>query len=81
MRFVVLGDDQATAGFLVESMHDAGPRHAADAAELAFAMMQQRVDERVCLVSRLPDARRVRRFVRDQQAASSNKISSGISSG
>ena len=32
-------------------MDDAGPRHAADAAELPRAMMQQRVDERVFLVA------------------------------
>ena len=32
VRFVVLGDDEAAAGFLVEPVDDARPRHAADAA-------------------------------------------------
>ena len=49
--FVVFGDDEAAAGFLVEPVDDAGPGHAADAAERAPAMMQQGVDERVFLVS------------------------------
>ena len=51
MRLVIFGDDEAAAGFLVEPVDDAGPRHAADAAQRAFAMMQQRVDERVFLVT------------------------------
>lgn len=51
MRFVVFGDDEAAAGFLVEPMHDAGPGNAADAAERAPAMVEQGVDERVFLVS------------------------------
>ena len=51
MRRIVLGDDEASAGFLVEPMHDAGARDAADAAELSGAVMQQGVDERAFLVS------------------------------
>ena len=51
VRFIIFGNDQAAAGFLVEPVDDARPRHAADAAEFAAAMMQQRVDERVFLVS------------------------------
>ena len=51
MRLVVFGNDEAAAGFLVEPVDDARPRDAADAAEFAVAMMQQRVDERVFLVS------------------------------
>ncbi len=51
MRLVVFGDDEAAAGVLVEPVDDAGPRHAADAAQLPGAMMQQRVDERVFLVA------------------------------
>ena len=51
VRLIVLGDDEAAAGFLVEPVDDARPRHAADAAQRAFAMMQQRVDERVFLVA------------------------------
>ena len=50
MGRVVLGDDEAAAGLLVEPMHDAGSCHATDAAELAGAMMQQRVDERALFV-------------------------------
>ena len=51
MRLVVFGDDEAAAGFLVEPVDDAGPGHAADAAQRPLAMMQQRVDERVFLVA------------------------------
>ena len=51
VRPVIFGDDEAAAGFLVEPVDDAGPRHAADAAQRAFAMVQQRVDERVFLVA------------------------------
>jgi hypothetical protein len=49
--FVILGDDEASAGFLVEAVDDAGAGDAADAAELARAMVEQGVDERVFLVS------------------------------
>ena len=51
VRFVVFGDDEAAAGFLVEPVDDAGPRDAADAAERTLAVMEQGVDERVFLVS------------------------------
>ena len=50
VRLVIFGDDEAAAGFLVEPVDDARSRHAADAAQRTFAMMQQRVDERVFLV-------------------------------
>ena len=46
MRLIGLGDDQQSAGILVEPMHDAGPRHAADAGEARAAMGDQRVDQR-----------------------------------
>ena len=46
MRLVGLGDDQQPARVLVEAMHDAGPRHAADAGEAGAAMGDQRVDQR-----------------------------------
>jgi len=42
---VVLGDDDAAAGFLVESVNDAGALFAADAGEV-FAMVEQGIDER-----------------------------------
>ena len=48
--FVVLRHDQAAAGFLVQPVDDARARDAADAAQLARAMVQQRVDERVLFV-------------------------------
>src|SRR5438552_10687388 len=51
MGGVVFGDDQAAARFLVEPMHDARTRHAANAAELARAMVEQPIDERAVLVS------------------------------
>ena len=51
VRFIILGDDQAAAGFLVEPMDDAGARDAADAAEFARAMVEQGVDERVFLIA------------------------------
>jgi hypothetical protein len=40
MRFIGLGDHQATCRFLVETMNDPWTCHAADAAKLAVAMMQ-----------------------------------------
>ena len=45
MGGVVFGHHQAAAGFLVKAMDDAGAGHAADAAELAGAMVQQGVDQ------------------------------------
>jgi len=51
VRFVIFGDDEAATGFLVEPVDDAGPRHAADAAQRAAAVIQQGVDERMFLVS------------------------------
>ena len=51
VRFIIFGHDQAAAGFLVEPVDNARARDAADAAEFAAAMMQQRVDERMFLVS------------------------------
>ena len=50
VRLVIFCDDEAAAGFLVEPVDDARSRYAADAAQRAFAMVQQRVDERVFLV-------------------------------
>ena len=41
--FVGFGHDDATAGVHVETMHDARARDAADAAELALAMIEQAV--------------------------------------
>ena len=51
MRLVILGNDEAAAGFLVQPVNDARPRDTADAAERTPAMVEQRVDECVFLVS------------------------------
>ena len=51
VRLVIFGDNEAAAGFLVEPVDDARSRHAADAAQRTIAVMQQRVDERVFLVT------------------------------
>ena len=48
---VVFGHDQAAAGFFVQAMHDARAGHAADAAQLAFAMVQQGIDEGMLFVA------------------------------
>src|SRR6185437_4302403 len=45
MRLIGLGDDHQPARILVEAMHDAGPRHPADAREALAAMGDQRIDE------------------------------------
>ena len=50
MGRVIFGDDEAAAGLFVKPVHDTRPRHAADAAELSAAMVQQRVDQRALLV-------------------------------
>ena len=67
VRGVVLGHDQTTAGFLVETMHDARSRHATDAAEFPGAMVEQGVDQRVFLVSGGGILPPNPRFVQDQQ--------------
>ncbi len=67
MRFVVFGDDQATAGFLVETVNDPGPGNSADAAEFSFAVMQERVDESVFLMAGGRMHHESGRFVQDQE--------------
>src|SRR5437899_4787447 len=51
VRFVIFGNDHAAGSFAVEPMNDAGPGHAADAAQLAAAMVQQGVHQRMALVT------------------------------
>src|SRR5258707_15809528 len=46
MGFVVLGNDQAAARVLVQTMHDSGPFFAADAGKF-WKVMEQSVDQRV----------------------------------
>src|SRR6266542_2917590 len=64
---VVLGDDEAAAGLLVEAVHDTRAGHAADATEAAPAVMEQGVDQGVFLVAggRMHDD--AGRLVEDQQ--------------
>jgi hypothetical protein len=50
VRLVILRHDQAAAGFLVEAVDDARARDAANAAQLAGAMVKQGIDERVFFV-------------------------------
>jgi hypothetical protein len=51
VRRIVFRDDQAAAGVLIQAMNDAWSGHTTDAAQLAFAMVKQRIDEGVLLVS------------------------------
>ena len=81
VRFVVFGDDEAAAGFLVEPMNDAWSRDAADAAELPRAMMQQCVDQRVFLVSAAGWTTKPAGLFSTSNDLSSKRMSSGISSG
>ena len=67
MGEVIFGGDDATAGVAVEAMHDAGSGDAADAAEFAVAMMEQRVDQRPLGVSGGGVDDQARGFVEHQQ--------------
>ena len=49
---VRLGDDDAAGGVLIQPVDDAGALDAADAGELALAMMQQGIDQRAVGISR-----------------------------
>ncbi len=50
-RALVLGRDQHAARVLVEAVHDAGPRHAADPFERRPAMGQKRVHQRAVQIA------------------------------
>ena len=52
MCWIIFRHNQAAARVLIEPMHDPGPRHAADSAKLPFAMMEQRIDQRMFLIAR-----------------------------
>ena len=67
VRFVILRHDQAAAGFLVQAMDDAGAGDAADAAQLARAMVEQGVDQRVFFVAGCRMHHQPRRLVQHQQ--------------
>ncbi len=67
VRLVGLGHDQQPARVLVEAVHDAGPRHAADARQALAAMGDQRVDERAVRVARARMHDEPRRLVDDDQ--------------
>ena len=64
---VCLGHDHAAAGFFVEAMDNTGAGHAANPAEASFAMMQQRVNQRVFLVAGGGMDDESWRFVEDEQ--------------
>jgi len=64
---VVFRHHHAPAGIFVEAVNNAGPGHAAHAAELSAAMMHQRVDQRPPLVPRGGMHHQTRRFVQHQQ--------------
>lgn len=51
MRIIVFCDDQTTGGILIQPMHDAGPSHATNTAQLSSTMMQQCIDERMFLMA------------------------------
>jgi hypothetical protein len=63
VRFVCFRDDDATARIHIEAMDNSGSRDAGDAAELAFAMMQQGVDERAAVMASRGMDDQARRFV------------------
>ena len=48
---LVFGRDQQPAGVLVQPVHDARPRHAADAGERIAAMGEQRIDQRAVQIA------------------------------
>ena len=51
MGGIIFGHHHASARVLVQPMDYAGPRHAANAAKVAFAMMEQSIHQRVLFVS------------------------------
>ena len=50
VRGVVLCGDEAAGGVHVQPVHDARPHHAADAAQAAGAVVQQRINQRAALM-------------------------------
>ena len=51
VRVVVFRHDQTAGCILIKPMHDAGPLHAADAGQLALAMMQKSIHERAIVIA------------------------------
>ncbi len=68
MRFIIFRHDQTAAGFLVEPMNNSRSRHAADAAQSAFAVMQKRVHQGVFLMSRCRMNHNAGWFVQHEQS-------------
>jgi hypothetical protein len=67
MRGIILRDDHATAGIFIETMDNPGTRIAGDAAQLPFAVMEQRINEGMLVVSRAGVHDEVRLFVDHEQ--------------
>ena len=69
VRDIVFGNDQTAAGILVDTMNDAGARVTGDAAELAGAVVEQRVNESMLVI---PGARvndKIRWLIDDEEVA------------
>lgn len=66
VRFIVFRDNNAAARFFIETMHDAWPLLATDAGEI-WAMMQQRVHERMLALASAWMDDKACRFVDDNQ--------------
>ena len=67
VRRIRLRDDQNPRSVLVETVHDAGPPHAADPGEARAAMGDQRIDERPCFMAGGRMHHEPGRFVDDEQ--------------
>ena len=67
VRRIVLCDHQTAAGVFIEAVNDARPGDTADAAELALAVVQERINERVFLVARRRVDDHPRGFINHQQ--------------
>ena len=51
VRLIILGHHQATAGILIQAMHNSRPKDAANPTEPTGAMVEQGVDQRVILMA------------------------------
>ena len=67
MRFVILRHDHAATRIFIKAVYDSRPGHAADAAQPAFAMVQERIDQCACFVTRGRVHHQPRRLIQNQQ--------------